>query len=201
MPALPLKAIWLSTVALVCFLFVAPVHGKEVPLSIAGISIGSDINSYPNIMDTNFMKEKVITDWHGFRKGVISYGVCLYSDRILKIDMKYADKSKTFYNKLLDKFKEKFGEPDIWEGDSFGVKYIWKWNFYDANNDKVTLKLQHNSKDTSESIGNMVKLAYPEKIIEERKCFMKMCRNTMNNFPAQSRDESQKTGWSYLIPD
>lgn len=173
---------------------------NNVPISIAGIRLGSDVTTYPDIIDSNFMKEVVVTDWHGFRKGVISYGICLNQDIILKIDMKYEDKSKGFYKKLLKKMKAKYGDPDTWSGDSFGVKYIWKWHFTDKNDDRVTLKLQYNGKDSNETIGNMVKLSYPDKIADERRCFMDMCKENKESFAIDRLEELKKSDWSYLIP-
>ena len=172
----------------------------KVPISIAGISLGSNVTSYPDIVDSNFMKEVVVTDWHGFRKGVISYGICLSKNTILKIDMKYKDKSKKFYNKLLKKITAEYGDPDTWSGDSFGVKYIWKWHFTDKNDQRVTLKLQFNGKDSNETIGNMVKLSYPDKIADERRCFMDMCEENREGFDISRLEELKKSDWSHLIP-
>lgn len=173
----------------------------EVPISIAGISLGSNVKSYPEIIDSNFMKEVVVTDWHGFRKGVIGYGICLYKDTILKIDMKYEDKSKNFYQQLLKKVKARYGDPDTWSGDSFGLKYIWKWHFTDKEDNRVTLKLQFNAKDSNETIGNMIKLSYPDKIAEERRCFMEMCEANRKQFDVNRIEKLQQSTWSHLIPE
>lgn len=188
-----------------CLLILTPLEvfakKTKTPISIAGIALGSDVKSYPNIVDSNFMKEVVVTDWHGFRKGVISYGICLYSDTILKIDMKYEDKSKKFYHKVLKKIKAEYGDPDTWSGDSFGLTYIWKWHFTDKDNDRVTLKLQFNAKDSNETIGNMIKLSYPDKIADERRCFMEMCEVNKENFNANDLEKLKQSDWSHLIPE
>jgi len=192
---------YLTVISLLIFPFT--VHAAEedrIPISIAGISLGSDVTSYPEITDSNFMKEVVVTDWHGFRKGVISYGICLNQDIILKIDMKYEDKSKKFYNKLLKKIKASYGDPDTWSGDSFGLKHIWKWHFTDKNDDRVTLKLQYNGKDSNETIGNMIKLSYPDKIADERRCFMEMCEQSREGYDTGRLEELKKSDWSHLIP-
>ncbi|MFT5727296.1 MAG: hypothetical protein ACI8PB_001431 [Desulforhopalus sp.] len=173
----------------------------NAPISIAGISLGSDVNSYPDIVDANFMKDVVVTDWHGFRKGVISYGICLYKDTILKIDMKYEDKSKKFYRKLLKKTKAQYGDPDTWSGDSFGLKYIWKWHFTDKDDNRVTLKLQFNGKDSNETIGNMIKLSYPDKIAGERGCFMEMCEANKQQLDVNQLEKLKQSDWSHLIPE
>lgn len=192
-------------VLLISFFILAPqivvAKTTDTPISIAGISLGSDVNSYPDIVDSNFMKDVVVTDWHGFRKGVISYGICLYKDTILKIDMKYEDKSKKFYRKLLKKIKAQYGDPDTWSGDSFGLIYIWKWNFTDKDDNRVTLKLQFNGKDSNETIGNMIKLSYPDKIAGERGCFMEMCEANKEQLDVNQLEKLKQSDWSHLIPE
>lgn len=170
------------------------------PLTIAGISLGSDVTSYPDIVDTNFMKEVVVTDWHGFRKGVISYGFCQYPNQILKIDMKYQDNTEIFYKTLLKKYRQSFGQPDSWHGDAFGVMHVWKWRFTDTEGNDVSLTLQFNGKDARETIGNMVKLSYPRKIEEERLCFVEMCAQKMAETDHGRRQALQESDWSHLIP-
>lgn len=175
-------------------------EAAEAPHSVGGITLGTSIDSYPDIVRTNFLKEVVVTDQNGFRKGVISYGACLHNDVILKIDMKYKDKSKKFYKNLLREFRHKFGDPDSWEGDSFGVLYLWKWRFVDKEGDRVTLALQYNGKNSHETIGNIVKLSYPEKIEQERLCFVEMCDRINEDQKTGLKKEPQEADWSSLIP-
>jgi hypothetical protein len=191
---------WIIAICFSIILCPLQVNAEQVPHEIAGIALGSSVDQYPDITQTNFMKEVVVTDYHGFRKGIISYGACRYIDQILKIDMKYQDKSKAFYKKLLKEFRKKFGQPDSWHGDSFGVKYIWKWRFIDDQQNPVSMTLQHNSKDSMETIGNMVKLSYPARIAEERACFNDMCEQSKENIDEKRREELKKSDWSYLIP-
>lgn len=191
---------WTLLLIISLFLFPAQLPAENVPHQVGGIALGSRVDEYPDIIQTNFMKEMVITDWHGFRKGVISSGTCLHKDRILKIDMKYEDKSKSFYQQLLKKYRKKFGPPDSWQGDSFGVKYVWKWFFIDENQDRVSLALQFNSKDSNETIGNMVKLSYPGKIEEERLCFVEMCDDSKVKGDKELTKQPKKADWSFLIP-
>jgi len=180
-----------------------PAGAVEAPSQIAGITLGSDVKSYPQFTQSNFMKEVVITDWHGFRKGIISYGVCKHLDTILKIDLKYEEKGKAFYGKLLEKFKQRFGEPEEWKGDSFGVILVWKWYFTDAEGSKISLVLQHNSKNSNETIGNIVKLSYPDKIAEEQRCFTEMCDATRKEAAGEGetvQNDTRSSDWSSLIP-
>jgi hypothetical protein len=114
--------------------------------------------------------------------------------------MKYQDKSKKHYQKLLQEFRRKFGEPDSWEGDSFGILYLWKWRFIDKEDNLVTLALQYNSKDSKETIGNIVKLSYPRKIEEERLCFVEMCDRQAEKRNADQKQAHSEPDWSFLIP-
>ncbi len=200
MAAILTRTGWIIAICFLIILCPLQVNAEQVPHEIAGIALGSPVDQYPDITQTNFMKEVVVTDYHGFRKGVISYGACRYINQILKIDMKYQDKSKAFYKNLLKEFRKKFGQPDSWHGDSFGVKYIWKWRFIDDQQNPVSMTLQHNSKDSMETIGNMVKLSYPARITEERACFNNMCEQSKENIDEKRREELEKSDWSYLIP-
>lgn len=172
----------------------------DAPVEVGGITLGSSIDTYPDIISSNFMKEVVVTDRHGFRKGVISYGVCKYEGEILKIKLKYNDKSKSFFKTLLTKYRKKFGPPDSWNGDSFGLLHIWKWHFNDKDQNRISLNLQYNAKDPNETIGNVVKLSYPDRIEEERICFMQMCDQANEKTDKKFKKELEKTDWSYLIP-
>ena len=176
------------------------IFAEDVPHEVGGITLGSNIGNYPALIKSNFMKEVVVTDRHGFRKGVISYGVCKYEGEILKISLKYNDKRKSFYTTLLAKYRQKYGAPDSWHGDSFGLMHIWKWRFTDEDQNRVSLSLQYNVKDPDETIGNTVKLSYPDRIQEERACFMQMRDQAYEKTDSKKKEELKQTDWSYLIP-
>ncbi len=178
-----------------CIGFTLPVLAGQAPKEIAGIALGSRVDSYPHITESNFMKEVLVKNWHGFRKGTISYGVCEYKGEILKINMKYEDKSEGFYKTLLKKYRHKFGPADSWNGDSFGIVHIWKWRFTDEQENRVSLSLQFNKKNVNETVGNVVKLSYPDKMNNERICFNQMFGND-----EQLQKDQQTTDWSFLIP-
>jgi hypothetical protein len=191
---------WIIIFCISISVFPLPAMAENVPHEIAGIALGASVDDYPDIIRNNFLKEVVVTDWHGFRKGIISYGTCRHIDRILKIDMKYEDKSKEFFQKLLKEFRGKFGEPDAWHGDSFGVMHVWKWQFIDKEKNQVSLALQYNGKNSDETIGNVVKLSYPDKMEEERICFIDVCRHNKKNTDEKRIEELKKSDWSHLIP-
>jgi hypothetical protein len=173
------------------------VSAIEIPQEIAGFRLGEDITEYSDIEYSNYLKDVVVTDWHGFRKGIISYGICASPGEIVRISMKYEDSGKDFYDTLLKKYKKKFGKPAIWGGDAFGILSKWKWVFIDENNRTVNLILQHNLRNHNENIGNIVKLYYPEREKEERLCFIEQCEINKSEEQALERKE---INWDYMIP-
>jgi hypothetical protein len=173
---------------------------SKVPREVGGFVLGSKISDYPDVVHSNFLKEIVVTDHLGFRKGIVSYGVCKYAGQILKIELKYADSSKKYFQKLLDEFKKSYGPPAEWKGDSFGILHVWKWYFVDQDKKAVSLLLQHNLQDPNESVGNMVKLSYPDLIQEEQECFNQMCDEAKVKHGKNLREQKHQADWDYLIP-
>lgn len=190
------------TITLLTLLLFFPttVPAKNIPVEVGGFVLGSDVTDYPDIEYTNFLKEVVIYDWHGFDKGIISYGICDSPGEIVKIKLKYEDSSKKFFNTLLKRYKKKYGEPDEWKGDSFGILHVWKWKFTDKNNNQIQLVLQHNTKNPNENLGNMVKLYCPDQIVREQKCFTRTCSARMEQQENGDLILRKKTDWNYLIP-
>ena len=184
---------------LVFSLYLPSVHAA-VPHAIAGIELGMNVSEYPDFEVSNYLKETVVMDWHGFDKGIISYGICHSPGTIVKLQMKYEDSSKNFFNTLMKKYKKKYGPPSEWEGDSFGINHVWKWKFIDNEGRKVNMVLHHNLQDANENIGNQVKLYYPELMEQEHLCFLRQCKEITDPEQQKHKEELMKTGWEYLIP-
>ncbi len=193
-----------QTIFLVSFFLLLPLstHGadQKTPLEIAGFTLGSNVADYTNIEYTNFLKEVIINDWRGFRKGIISYAICDSPGEIVKIRLKYNDPSTKFYKTLLKRYQAKFGEPDEWKGDAFGTHYIWKWKFVDESGNAVHLLLKHNRRNPNENIGNMLSLYFPDKIEKERACFNKQCASNLEMEGWGNKEERMKHSWDDLIP-
>ncbi len=109
------SALWIIFFTTFFSIFPNQALAENTPHEIAGIRLGTSVNDYPDIIPREFLKEVCCYDWHGSRKGKIIFGTCKHVDQILKIDMKYEDKSKEFYEKLLNEFRKKYGKPDEWE--------------------------------------------------------------------------------------
>ncbi len=177
-----------------------PATAVEAPSEIGGFKLGEDITEYQEIEYANYLREVVINDWHGFRKGIISYGTCAYPGQIIKIRMKYEDSSKDFYQEILAKLKQKYGKPTEWRGDAYGVLYVWKWRFTDSENRRVNLILQHNLQYDNENIGNLIKLSFPEREEEERLCFVEFCKTNKSSLDKALLQQRMEPDWDYMLP-
>lgn len=179
-----------------------PAYAGKTPTEVGGFKLGTSIEEYEFISYRNYLKEVVIDQIPGFRKGTISYGVCDQPGKIIKIKLKYLDPSRSFFKKLMKQYTKQFGEPFEYSGDTFGIVKAWKWHFKDADGNKITMILQHNLKNPNEVTGNMVKLYMPDQVEAERKCFNKMC--SQHNKDAFKKAEGplnwDKSSWQLLIP-
>lgn len=171
--------------------------GTKAPLSAGGFTLGTAISGYDFVSHDNFVKEVIITDIKGFRKGFVTYGVCDRQGEILRIKLKYKDKSYSLFEKLLKQYKKKFGSDPKYVGGRFGNVKAWKWAFTDKDGKRVTLILQHNLKNMDESIGNMMKLSLPDRLIAERKCSNK----TSSQREEKDADKLPKPDWNLFLPE
>jgi len=189
-----------ATLIIIALLSFTSVAAYDTPTEIGGFKLGEFITDYPQIEYSEYLKEVVVNDWHGFRKGIISYGTCAYPGRIVKIRMKYQNSSKAFYDELLKKFKSRYGKPSEWKGDAFGVLYIWKWRFVDKDNRRVNLILQHNLQNDDENVGNMVKISFPELMDEERFCVIDFFEKNKTAEEKETIKQRMKPDWDYMLP-
>ena len=184
---------------LICMLVLvqssALADGYRVPSSAGGFTLNTQIKDYSVSNHQNYLREDIFTDIEGFRKGFITYGTCNKPGHILRIKLKYQDRSYKFYKQLLKKYRQSFGDNPTFTGDSFGNVKRWKWAFTDDQGQRVTLVLQHNLNDADESMGNMLKLRLPDLMNAERTCF----NNTHPQRSVSITPESE-TDWAKLIP-
>ncbi|MBW2030568.1 MAG: hypothetical protein JRH06_13475 [Deltaproteobacteria bacterium] len=150
------------------------------PHGVGGFVLGKNIEDYRDrvrmdtslpIRYTEYIREVQVRPLRGFKSGIIAYGTCVQPGRIVRIKLKYADSSKDFYKKLLKILKERFGEPSEWRGDPFHVVIAWKWSFVDEEKNRISLTLQHNTKDEEEKIGNSVKITMTNLLEDELRCY------------------------------
>ena len=203
-----MKGIRFLTIMMAVLLSSAPLIA-QVPHQIGGFTLGTNIAEYGEKVDLEtaipirymtYLKEVEIRNMEGFKSGLICYGTCAVPGQIVRIKLKYADFTKKFYDRLFELFKERFGKPAEWMGDPFKIVIAWKWSFTDKDNNKISLTLQHNTKDAEEKIGNAVKITALSLIEKEYLCFK-------NRYPKYGesaiKDESRprdKVNWDLFIP-
>lgn len=195
------NVLWLS----IMILFVFPqVCLSQAPKHLGGFTLGADIAAFKdqikkdtvlNIRYQQYLTEVETNRISGFKSGLITYGTCDKPGKIVRIKLKYNDSSKKFFKTLLNRFKQRFGEPDEWRGDAFHVVIAWKWNFIDQHGNQISLTLQHNTMDREEKMGNAVKMTLTSQIRKELSCYEK-------KQPQQSRPQKQsgKIDWDLFVP-
>ncbi len=165
-----------------CALYMAfPCLGQAAfPIHLGGFVLGEDISDHRERIKIiscrpmrymEFLGEGEIQIIPGFKSGLIAFGNCDRPNKILRIKLKYQESSMDFFKKLMKRFEKCFGAPSEYLGDPFQILIAWKWTFEDGKGGRISLILQHNTKDTDEKIGNAVKLSLTSQIDRERECF------------------------------
>ncbi len=164
------------------FMSGAAAGGAEAPHTIAGVTLGQPIRNFADvvIMETAMpiryaenLYEVEIRPIEGFKSGLIAYGTCQKEQPVVRIKLKYADDSRAFFNELIGRFKNAFGEPDEYRGDPFQNMIGWKWAFTDKANNRISMILQHNTMNEDEKMGNTLKLTLLNVLEEDARCYQK----------------------------
>ena len=195
----------------VLLLFIPGITLAEAPHQVGGFVLDQNIKKFEDrvIIDTALpvryaenIKEVEIKFTQGFKSGLIAYGTCARPGNIVRVKLKYADSSKQFYEDLLKQFKKRFGEPNEYQGDPFHIVVAWKWSFVDQQNHRISLILQHNSKDEEEKMGNAVKLTDTTLMEEDLLCY----KNKQLDYRERLRQREWKArkpetgGWELFLP-
>ena len=195
-----LALLWLTTPS---------VAWTQVPHQVGGFVLGEKIAHFKDrvSMETatpiryqEYLHEVETLNVKGFKSGRISYGMCDQVGRIVQIKLKYADDSRNFYNELLKRYRQQFGKPDKWKGDAFHVIISWKWSFLDRHKNRISLILQHNKRDPSQKLGNVVKLTMVNLIESEHDCFMSKIPPSAGDEKTLSPPQQGPPDWDVLIP-
>jgi hypothetical protein len=189
------------------FLFSLNYAEAKFPVHLGGFKLGDDISNYNNLIDMKTCREDTFYKYlgegkiirrAGFKSGLVAYGLCDAPNKILRIKLKFADSSKSFFKKLLRRYEKELGTPGEYRGDPFQTVIAWKWSFVNAKKEKISLILQHNTMVEDEKIGNAVKLTLTSQIEKERACFMAKfpSKNIIEPLPKLKR----KALWDLYIP-
>lgn len=188
-----------------------PLLAAEVPYGVGGFTLGQDVATVSDRLQMEtllplryrkYLQEVEIKPLAGFKGGLITYGNCAQPGRIVRIKMKYANSSRSFYDALFKKVERRYGKPTSYEGDPFHVVVAWKWSFIDADGNRITMHLSHNSRDTEEKFGNAVKLNLISALTEEHQCFRDKHQQTQQGEANQPTPLKSLTAddWKTLIP-
>lgn len=177
----------------------------NTPTQVGGFVLNTDIADYKQLIKSEttqpirFNEALNEAETHripGFKSGYITFGTCANPGKIVRIKLKYENSSKHFYEKLLETFEERFGNPK-WLGDSFHVVSIWKWSF-EKNGSQVDLYLQHNLGKKDQKLGNSVKMTMQNLVEDELDCFEGKHPDFRQSNGAQIDDSSLE--WEDLLP-
>lgn len=204
---MPKNMRWLLVLAL--FIWPSLCPGSEAPHELAGFALGGKITAHMNRVDSGTvlpvrylesLKEVETKDLPGFKTGLVSYTTCMTPSRIVRLKFKYADASKTFYDRLLKRYKARFGEPDEYRGDPFHVVVAWKWSFIDEMGNDISLILQHNTRDEERKQGNSVKMTMWNLLKAELRCFEEKYPETAESQSGFEFDKSDPADWERFVP-
>ena len=206
------RVVYLSLIVFVAVSVAVPVFAYaevEAPHEIAGFRLQDNIDLYRDriekntaaaIRDMEYLGEVDVIPPAGFKSGYLVFGKCAHPGRVVRISMKYADSSKELFDKLLDRFKEEYGEPAEWRGDPFHVYVAWKWSLVDKDNNRISMILQHYSGDEDVyKNGNSVKLSMFELVEQEEKCYDKKHPQAQETTREKSEKQTQ-VDFNKLIP-
>ena len=183
----------------------------SAPHELAGFVVGDLLDHHrrrireETVLSTRFfesLKEVETVPLFGYKTALVVYGTCVRPPRIIRLKFKYADSSKEFYDALLERFKQRFGEPDTWRGDPFGIVIVWKWSFYDEKGNDISLILQHNVKDEEEKKGNSVKLTMWNLMRAESDCFERQSEEAAVGDRQKLFEfrDSRSVNWDRFVP-
>ncbi len=186
-------------------------HGGSVPHGLAGFVVGDLLDNHRHMVQEETvipmrflesLKEVETVPQDGYKTGLVTYGTCIQPPRIIRLKFKYADSSREFYDNLLMRFKQRFGEPGKWLGDPFGIVIVWKWSFVDEKGNDISLVLQHNRKDEEEKKGNSVKLTMWNLMQAESTCFDLKTKEPVvaGQKAAAGSIKGQQVDWGRFVP-
>ena len=138
------------------------------------------------------IEEVEIRPIKGIKSGLIAYATCAAPGHVVRIKMKYKDASKSFFEDLLKRIKNKYGDPDEYRGDPFRILIAWKWSFSDKDGNRISMTLQHNSQDADEKRGNAIKLTMINLVEEDQRCYKEKALD--------HREKLRQRDWTVLDP-
>lgn len=162
-------------------LAVTAAHAEEPPSTLAGITLGDDFAKYEelcrmefygNSSDILFLKDAPLKHGaiHGVRGGDIYTATCAHPNKVVRIKLKFVDRSKRLFDDLLKRYKKKYGDPDSYKGDAFRNVIVWEWIIKNGER-TVNLSLTY-SVDPEFRPGVTVKMTDVTLLQDDYKCYL-----------------------------
>lgn len=125
--------------------------GKGFPLTVSGYTLGADAEKYKVCCDIESASPlpdaPFLTEVHlkpdtvpGIRGGSLIYANCDEVGKLVRVKLKFHDRSQQLFKRLLKKYEAAFGKADSYEGDTFRNIIAWQWDFTKGDQ-RVTLLL------------------------------------------------------------
>jgi hypothetical protein len=180
----------------------------DAPRGIAGFVLGQPIAEVADrvLMQTALpvrymenLREVEVRPTDGFKSGLIAYGTCQPPETIVRIKLKYADGTRSYFDELLKRYKARLGDPDEYRGDPFGVFLGWKWSFTDPRLGRISLTLQHNQEDEDEKLGNALKLTLVDRLEADAQCARQQ-PDVRRELRAAEPPAAAGSNWDRLVP-
>lgn len=175
-----MKKIIILTLVTLLFSASAALAGKGFPLTLAGVTLGEDVKKFTAYCDMQhaspmpdapFLNEAHLKadSVAGIRGGSLTYANCSEIGKVVRIKLKFHDRSQKLFHELLDKYTDAYGKADSYQGDAFRNVIAWQWNFNEGD-EKVTLMLMW-SREKELRPGVSIKMTLASMLDKEYECF------------------------------
>lgn len=147
---------WVWVVVLV-LLMAGPARAESFK-TLAGLELGADMDRYWALLyrDTATKLPDMPYLWEaslkpgaipGVRGGSLSYSGCSEQDRLIRMKLKFADRSEQLFKELHRLYQRRWGKPDQWMGNAFKTVQAWQWILGKGGPDEVEVILMYSKVD------------------------------------------------------
>jgi hypothetical protein len=154
---------------------------RGFPTTLAGFTLGDPVEQYEDychggeaipVSDAPFLSESLIKPENlpGVRGGSLAFGNCLSEGTLVRIKLKFVDHGQGLFNRLYERYENRFGKPDKYLGDAFKNVIAWEWQFTDGKDGRVSLVLMW-SRDKSIRPGVSIKMTQETLMDKEFECY------------------------------
>lgn len=175
-----MKKICLLTLMFLLLCTTSAMAAKGFPKTLAGITLGTDVAQYTPLCNMHLSAAMpdapFLTESHlradsipGIRGGSLTYANCDRAGDLVRIKLKFHDRSQKLFNKLVDEYTDAYGKANSYKGDAFRNVIAWEWKFTQGD-ERITLLLMW-SRDKEMRPGVSIKMTLSSLFESEYHCF------------------------------